>query len=72
MPIPRARRRSRPRHAPAAATTTCWATSERKAWRRHGGMPSPSRTRRSQSQLTRSKALLWFASTAAGQSSIEE
>eukprot|EP00969_Alexandrium_andersonii_P159194 7033040-Alexandrium_andersonii.AAC.1 len=32
-------------------------------------MPSPSSTRRSQSQLIRSKALLWSAKTAAGHSS---
>eukprot|EP00969_Alexandrium_andersonii_P190991 8437309-Alexandrium_andersonii.AAC.1 len=67
MPMPRARRRSRPRQAPATATTTRWTTSARKAWRSQGGMPSPSRMRRIQSQLMRSKALLWSANTAAGQ-----
>eukprot|EP00969_Alexandrium_andersonii_P135990 6016853-Alexandrium_andersonii.AAC.1 len=67
MPMPRAGRRSRPRQAPATATTTRCTTSARKAWRSHGGMPNPSRTRRIQSQLMRSNALLWSANTAAGQ-----
>eukprot|EP00969_Alexandrium_andersonii_P349402 15430928-Alexandrium_andersonii.AAC.1 len=58
MPIPLARRRSRPRQAPATATTTLCTTNAMKAWRSQGGMPRPSSTRRIQSQLMRSKALL--------------
>eukprot|EP00969_Alexandrium_andersonii_P218022 9629332-Alexandrium_andersonii.AAC.1 len=46
--------------------------SDRKALRSLGGMPRPSRTRRSQSQFRRSKAFLWSANTAAGHSSTLE